>query len=182
MGLTDNTPRVPFTRADVLNKDLVIRMLQFEEQYTFSKAGQDLYRNPLNEPLRKLFVEKTLNRITLSHFGYSTDDSSVSTFRTIFRTYFKSVANHDVDVMDSIHYFRGNKVVFYTQPIINIGDQLPDCRILAVGASQSHAAGILAFGAVGSASCSNGAGPLTETTVHAQLNGCYTLIQPFSMS
>jgi len=157
MGLTTGQQE-PFTHTDVLNKELVIRMLQFEEKYTFSEAGQDLYRNPLNEPLQSLFVEKTLNRVTLSAFGYSTSEESVNTFRSVFRTYFKSPTDYDADVINSIHYFRGNKVVFYTQPIIQIGDTVGNCRMLSAEGR-------------------------TDTNLYSQLIGSrYTLIQPFSMS
>ena len=122
-------PHKPFTHDNVLDKQLVIQMLKFETEYTISKQGQSLYENPLNLPLQTLNVEKTLNRITLNQFGFDTSDESVETYRTIFGTYYRSPTDYDKEVLDSSHYMRENKVVYYTSPKINIGDILPNCRL-----------------------------------------------------
>ena len=49
---------VPFTRKHVLDRDLVIKMLRYEEEFTKSRQGQDLYRDKSNNPLTSLTVEK----------------------------------------------------------------------------------------------------------------------------
>ena len=74
MGITPKT-RKPFTRNDILNRNLVIRMLRFEEELTKSEYGQNLYKNPLNKPFISLTVEKALNRKVLSEFGFDTSDA-----------------------------------------------------------------------------------------------------------
>jgi len=74
MGITSKTYAQPFTKDDVLNRDLVIRMLTFEEELTKSEYGQNLYKNPLNKPFISLTVEKALNRRVLSEFGFDTSN------------------------------------------------------------------------------------------------------------
>lgn len=128
MGRTNNTGK-SFTNDDVDNKDLVIKMLQFEEQFTKSDRGQALYKNKLNRPFISLTVEKTINRIVLAQFGYNTTDDDVETYRTIFRTYFRSPDDYDEDVINSVHYMRENRCVFYKATPLQIGEQVPDSTL-----------------------------------------------------
>lgn len=128
----------PFTTENVKDKELVIKMLQYEEQYAKSENGQALYRNSLNNPLISLTVEKTLNRITLSEFNFNTDDDSVETFRTIFKTYFRSSDDYDKDVIGASYYMRGNKCMFYKNKDIEIGEIIPNCKLSHInGTTQS---------------------------------------------
>jgi hypothetical protein len=129
MGRHDPVEKIPFTQEHVKQRDLVIRMLKFEEETTKSEFGQSLYANHLNNPFVSLTVEKTLNRITLSHFGFSTDDDSVENYRTIFGTYFESPEVYDKEVVDSVHYIRENKCVFYKKPDIKFGQVIPNCAL-----------------------------------------------------
>ena len=55
-----------------------------------------------------LDVEKMINRIVLNYFGFDTSNESVENYRTIFRTYFKSPNDYDVEVINSVHYMREN--------------------------------------------------------------------------
>ena len=126
MGKTDIIAINKFEKKDVNNKDLVIEMLKYEEQITKSDYGQSMYKNMLNRPLISLTVEKSLNRLTLSKFGFDTSDENVEMYRTIFRTYFKSPSNYDKDVINSVHYMRENKCVFYKAPILEINDVSPN--------------------------------------------------------
>jgi hypothetical protein len=163
MGITEvkgNQPK-PFTEMCVKDRDLVIKMLKYEEQLTKSQEGQDLYRNRLNNPFVSLTVEKILNRMVLSHFGFDTTDENVEMYRTIFRMYFQSPFNYDAEVIGSVHYMRENKCVFYRLPPLQIGDIIPDCDLYEL----------------------NG---VTKTTLHqsiAKTNGCdSTVFAAFSMS
>lgn len=132
MGRKDPNKTKPFTHNDVKNRDLVIKMLKFEEQYTKSEAGQSLYGDILNDPMISLTVEKMINRITLEHFDFDTDDENVETYRTIFRNYYKSSTDYDKEVLDSVHYMRENKCVYYNHKPLNIGDTIPDCNLLKI--------------------------------------------------
>lgn len=128
MGKIDiNNDSKPFTIDNVRDKQLVIEMLNYEELLTKSDQGQSLYKNVLNNPLISLTIEKTLNRMTLAHFNFNTDDISVETYRTIFRTYYRSPTDYDKDVLDAVHYMRENKCVYYKNSDLNIGDKIPDC-------------------------------------------------------
>lgn len=129
MGVTKpdgtTTPK-RFTRDDVLNRDLVIEMLRREEELTKSNVGQNMYRNSFNNPFISLEVEKALNRLVLSEFGFDTSDESVEMYRTIFKTYFRSPKDYDREVIESVHYMRENKCVFYTFPPMRTGQKIPN--------------------------------------------------------
>lgn len=129
MGKISNTCLVPFTKQDVLNKELVIKMLNYEEALTKSDYGQGLYKNTLNNPLISLTIEKALNRATLSQFGFTTSGQSVEMYRTIFKTYYRDATDYDKEVLDSVHYMRENKCVYYKNKPLQIGEKIPDCEL-----------------------------------------------------
>jgi catalase (peroxidase I) len=132
MGVADAVDTKPFTPADVKNKPLVIKMLNYEEEITKSDVGRILYSTKLNRPLVTLTIEHTLNRLTLAHFNFDTSDESVEMYRTIFRNYYTSPTEYDAEVMNAVHYMRENKCVYYTQPPLQIGDTIPDCQLFTI--------------------------------------------------
>jgi len=132
MGTSDTGDTRPFTHADVKNKPLVIKMLNYEEEITKSDIGRTLYSTKLNRPLVTLTIEHTLNRLTLSHFDFDTSDDSVENYRSIFRNYYKSPTDYDAEVLNAVHYMRENKCVYYTQPPLQIGDIIPDCELFMI--------------------------------------------------
>jgi hypothetical protein len=129
MGKKDLINTKPFTIADVKNKQLVIQMLNYEEQLTKSDYGQSLYKNTLNKPFVSLNIEKSLNRLTLTQFGFDTSDTSVETYRTIFRTYYNSPHDYDKDVLNAVHYMRENKCVYYKTPQLQLNNKIPNCEL-----------------------------------------------------
>lgn len=132
MGFADTGDTKPFTNADVKNKPLVIKMLNYEEEITKSDIGRTLYSTKLNRPLVTLTVEHTLNRLTLAHFNFDTSDESVEMYRTIFLNYYTSPTEYDAEVLNAVHYMRANKCVYYTQPPLQIGDVIPDCKLFMI--------------------------------------------------
>lgn len=126
MGRKSPKPRIGFTSDHVLDRDLVIKMLRYEDANIKSEYGQSRYKDPLNLPYVSLTNEKAFNRMTLDAFGFTTEDEDVENFRTIFRTYYNSPTDYDKDVIDSIHYMKNNKLMFYEKPIIKIGDSIPN--------------------------------------------------------
>ena len=128
MGLTKPLFKT-FGKQDVQNRDLVIKMLKYEEELTKSDYGQSLYKNTLNKPLISLTIEKAINRLVLQHFNYEPSDESVDNYRTIFKTYYKSPFEYDKEVLDSVHYMRENKCVYYKTLPLKIGDTVPDCKL-----------------------------------------------------
>ena len=110
----------PFTKDCVLNRELVIRMLKYEDDFVNLPEQQQRYReNPYG--LEAIY---DTHRFVLRHFGFDTTDKSVENYRTIFITYFESPENYDKEVIESVHYMRANKCVFYTSPIISKGDNI----------------------------------------------------------
>ena len=130
MGLiTDGPVAQDFTLDHCKDKSLVIQMLKYEDSIIHSNVGQDIYRNELNNNRHSLFPEHTINRITLAHFNFTTNDQSVLNYREIFRHYYNSPTDYDQEVLSCVTYMRENKCVYYTAPDINLNDTLPDCDV-----------------------------------------------------
>jgi hypothetical protein len=125
-------PLEKITKKHIHDEDLVIKMLKHEEILAKGDFGKKLYTNELNNPLTSLTCEKTLNRKTLSDFGFKNDDESVEMYRSIFRTYYKSPTNYNKNVIDSSYYMRGNRCVFFTSKKLRLGDELPDCELFTI--------------------------------------------------
>jgi hypothetical protein len=160
MGKDKGGTYIPFTMDHVKNKELVIKMLNYEEEFTKSDEGQIMYHNPLNRPLVSLTIEKAIQRIVLTKFGFDTSDESLANYRKIFKNYYESSDNYDKDVLNATHYMRENKCVYYKQPLIKISQTIPDCRLYKLDG-------------------------ITETTLYNEINKKkydYTLIAGFSLS
>lgn len=97
-----------FNESDVLNRDLVIQMLEYEDK------------------LEPIYI---LHRKTLTHFGFTSDTNSVTTYRTILKIYYRSPTDYDTEVINASTYMRNNRCIFYTVPIIEIGDTIPNVKV-----------------------------------------------------
>ena len=122
-----------FTEIELSTRDLVIRMLKWESEYMCSEEGQQRYKTIGSGQFTSLDNEYAFNRRVLREFGFTTNDFSVANYRKIFRTYFRSPSDYDADVINSSHYMRNNRCVFYTTPEIKVGDQIPDVPLLTNG-------------------------------------------------
>lgn len=120
---------LPFTNDNVLDRDLVIRMLQHEEIIATSDWGQNHYRDPFSRVSISLDNEYAFNRKTLSDYGFNTSNENVANYRTIFRTYFKDPDNYDKEVINASYYMRNNRCIFYRSIPLKGGDLLPNCRL-----------------------------------------------------
>lgn len=120
---------IPFTKRLVLNKELVIRMLQYEEEFTKSDMGQQMYRCEKELDGSLLNVIFDIHKITLDHFDFDTSEDSVKNYRFIFLTYYKNPQDYDKDVISASFYMRNNKCVFYEQPKLLVGDELKNCPL-----------------------------------------------------
>ena len=130
MGKIPFKEKKPFTSTNVNDRDLVIQMLKFEEEYNNSEDGQLVHKTLINNPRTSLFTIYAIHRVALNHFNFDTSDESVKTYRTIFKTYFRSPKDYDKDVIESAFYMRNNKCVFYENPALKNGDKMVDCDIL----------------------------------------------------
>lgn len=131
-----------FTVDHVLQKPLVIDMLQYEDRMIHGDLAKAMYADPGNNPRVSMTIEYALNRLTLSHFGFDTSDRSVENYRSICKTYWKSPNEYDTDVLQSVTYMRENKLLYYQHPTIELGDcvhdQLRSCRVHKLTGSQTN--------------------------------------------
>ena len=114
-----------FTSRHLVDRDLIIKMLKYEDSIILSPVGieiRKLYPDGLDSDI-------IINKITLNNFDFKRDHKSLQNYRKIFRTYYKSPSEYDKEVMDSVAYMRENKCVFYKLPEPQIGEVLPNCDI-----------------------------------------------------
>lgn len=129
MGKQDSSSTRPFTETDIKNKELVIEMLKYEDSIYLGEKGQEIYTDPYYKPRVSLTPEFSIHRLVLSKFGFDTSDDSVLNYRKIFGYYYESPYKYDKDVLSSVAYMRENKCVYYTKPVIERGDIIPDCKL-----------------------------------------------------
>lgn len=122
----------PFRPNNLTNKNLIIQMLKFEDEFGKSENGQKFYKTDTLNPRTSLEPIYAIHRCVLSHFGFDTTDQSVDNYRKIFQTYYKSPTDYDREVINSVYYMRANKCVFYNLPKPQIGDNLIDCNLLTL--------------------------------------------------
>jgi len=129
MGKTDREVGISFTMEHVANKNLVISMLKYENDIILGPIAKEIYSNPLFQPRVSLTPEFSIHRKVLSYFGFDTSDNSIKNYRSIFKYYYNSPTDYNKDVLSSVVYMRENKCVYYTKPIINYGDIIPNCKL-----------------------------------------------------
>ncbi|ARF08934.1 hypothetical protein Catovirus_1_984 [Catovirus CTV1] len=130
MGFIEDVKNLKvFTLDHIKDKDLVIKMLKYEDSIYLGEKGKEIYENEMYRPRISLDPEYAINRMVLLNFGFDTSDESTENYRKIFSHYYKSALDYDKDVLSSVTYMRNNKCVYYTKPVLEIGDQIPNCRI-----------------------------------------------------
>lgn len=125
-------PRRHFTTDDVKNKELVLRMLHFEDVVIRGPMGNAIFADPSIPHLKSLETYYIFHRITLAEHGFFTEESDVANYRTIFSNYYRSPHDYDKEVINAVCYMRENKCVFYDAPPINHGDLAPDVELLTL--------------------------------------------------
>lgn len=136
VGTKCGSPK-PFTHRHVQNKNLVIKMLQYEENLAKSEEGQQRYRDT-PKAAESLICEKGFQRDTLHQFRFDTTDKSLEMYRTIFRNYYTSPTDYDKDVMEACYYFRNNRLKFYTTKKPQIGDVIPNATIMTLEGNKTE--------------------------------------------
>lgn len=137
MGKSEYRILKPFTEHNVKDKILIIDMLKYEDELGKSKIGQTLYKTKLLNPYVSLEPVYVLHRMTLDHFNFDTSNESVENYRTIFKNYYKSSHDYDLDVISSVYYMKNNKLMFYTKPKPIIGDNMIDTNLLLLNGEQT---------------------------------------------
>ncbi len=119
----------PFTENDIKNKELILEMLKYEDERYLSMEGQEFLRTYGNISMT-LESSKVFQRETLIKFGFSSTDDDLKLYRRIFHNYYKSPIDYDKDVLSSVYYMRENKLLYYTEPVLKIGDKIVDVPLL----------------------------------------------------
>lgn len=127
MGIIKNAIDViPFTLNHVRDKTLLIKILNAEETLWKSDFGQNAHRNKFNWGLED---QKSIQRENLFNHGFTNDDESLAVYRRIIDTYYNSPWDYDKDIMNSVHYFRENRLLYYKTKEIIKGDNIRmDCE------------------------------------------------------
>lgn len=126
-----------FTINDVQNKNLIIKMLNYEEKIYKSEQGQNLFLEKYNLAMNTLIVEKIIIRIVLNYFDFDNDESDIENYKKIFKFYYKNENEYDREVMNAVHYFRENKCLFYKTPHIQVGQKIPNCKLFRINGKDS---------------------------------------------
>lgn len=118
--------RPEFTVHDHVRRDreLVLSMLRREDRLIHAPETMRMYADPVYAPRSSLTIEHALQRLVLAHFGFSTSDHSLRAYRSIFRHYYSSPRNHDAEVMSAVTYLRENKLLYYTAPPVEVGQEV----------------------------------------------------------
>lgn len=123
MVIIDNLQ--PFTENHVLDKQLILKMLQFEDDTFLGSQGQQFLKD-YGDKITSLDGSKSIQRLTLNNFGFSSTDKDLNHYRTIFHHYYNSPTNYDKDILGAVYYMRENRCLYYTSPKLKIGDTIPN--------------------------------------------------------
>jgi hypothetical protein len=118
-----------FTINHVLNRELVIKMLKFEDQIIHGDVGKSIYDDDSFEHFSSLEAMYTIHRYVLNQFNFKTTDKDVANYRKIFATYYKSPTDYDKEVLNCVTYMRENKCVYYAGRDFRIGDTFEDVNV-----------------------------------------------------
>ena len=119
-----------FGPSDLEDRELVLRMLRHEDAIHYSELGQDIHRNPYNGSLVSLAPRRIVERMVLTHFGFTTDEESLTLYTQIFRHYCDAGKGLDEEIMNSVYYLRHNLCLRFRSPELKVGDRLPNCTTL----------------------------------------------------
>ena len=117
-----------FTIDDIKNKELILKMLKFEDELYMSNKGQEIMINHGNNITNNL-GSKAIQRLTLNNFGYLSDDDNLLIYRKIFSNYYNSPTDYDEDILKSVYYMRENRLLYYKEKTIIVGDKIPNINL-----------------------------------------------------
>jgi hypothetical protein len=113
---------LPFTVSDIKNRELVLKMLKYEDEIIHGDVGKSIYENESYEHFSSLETIYVMHRITLNAFGFKTNDDDIQNYRKIFKNYYNSPTDYDKEVIESVTYMRENKCIYYTGKNYNVED------------------------------------------------------------
>lgn len=139
MGPPTVTLSDDFNASHIEDRDLVLRLLRYEDALFLSPAGQAVFANPAMSNIFSLEAGKTIQRATLCAHGFSATDASVAAYRTIFRRW-----SEDPEILRAVFYLRENRCLYYTSPEIRMGDVVPDSPLLELSSDTTSVHSVLA--------------------------------------
>ena len=126
-----------FTNEVILNRNLIIEMLKYEDKVIHSDLGKNIYNDNSYEHYTTHEAMFAIHRIVLSEFGFNTNENDVNTYRKIFQSYYSSPDVYDKEVMDSVSYMRENKCLYYVGKDYKIGDFFEDVKIYTIDGKEN---------------------------------------------
>ena len=120
MGHTDD-PKPCFDGDKAKDKRLVLAMLRYEDVLIHGPEAQDMYKAFRAFGHHSMDVERMTARQTLDHFGFSSNDESLATYRSLSKLY-----PDDKEVKEAVTYLRANRCLRYTLPFPSLGKMCPN--------------------------------------------------------
>ena len=119
----------PFIDDDIKNRDLILKMLKYEDEIIHGDIGKSLYDNESYEHYSSLETTYVIHRMTLNAFGFKTNDDDIQNYRKIFKFYYNSPTDYDKEVIESVTYMRENKCIYYTAKNYDIDDTFENIEL-----------------------------------------------------
>lgn len=135
MGIQNNL--VSFEKSHIANKDLILSMLKFEDQLFLSKEGQN-FLNEYGRNITSLEGSKSIQRMTLNHFGFESKDTDLAIYRTIFQHYYRNSMDYDPDVLNSVYYMRENRCLYYKTEPLKLNTTIPNVDIYGLDGTTQY--------------------------------------------
>jgi hypothetical protein len=95
-----------FSLETIMNKKLILKMLEYEESIINGDIGKLIYNNYSNEHLCFLEFQIAIHKIVLKDFNFSNNESDIQNYKMIFSYYYKSSNNYDKDIINAVSYLR----------------------------------------------------------------------------
>jgi hypothetical protein len=118
-----------FTMENITNRDLVLSMLKYEDYIIHSDIGKSIYMDDSYEHFETMEAMFSIHRLTLTNFGFLTNDEDVMNYRKIFSYYYKNPDDYDEEVINAVAYIRENKCIYYKGKDYNIGDNFEEVEL-----------------------------------------------------
>lgn len=107
-----------------VSKEIVLQLLKHEQTLRYSKRYQEMYDQGLNTRGNPEYIERTIQRETLNHFGFQDTDTSLKNYQEIGTFY-----QGDKTIKEAVQYLRLN--IIKDCPVL-LGDTYVDCELVSL--------------------------------------------------
>lgn len=122
---------ISFGQTQILNKELILKMLKYEDKLFLSDSGQK-FLNEYGNNTTSLEGSKSIQRRTLNNFGFESTDLDLNNYRKIFHHYYNDSENYDLDILNSVYYMRENRCLYYKSPPLKKNQIIPNLNIFGL--------------------------------------------------